>query len=117
VPQALVHFLVGLAGALLVVTAVEVEVRHELPLVVLSGVWALAPDGHRFFRMAGVYSVSNPWQTFHRSRVSNLFWFHHALDGAETGIKEFEIATALVALLVALGVYYAYNEWDFCSET
>lgn len=111
-PQALTHFLVGLTGGLIVFTVLDYPVRREVPAIFLSGAWALVPDGHRFFRMASVYSVSDPWQTVHRSRISNVFWFHHALDGAETGLKEFEIAAAFVALLISLAVYYQFNDWS-----
>jgi hypothetical protein len=110
VPQALAHFLVGLAGGVLVITWLDPPTRVHLPTVVLSGVWALLPDGHRFFRMAGLPGISGPWQTVHRSSVSNVFWLHHVLDEAETGLKEFEIAAALGVTLLALGVNYLFGD-------
>jgi hypothetical protein len=100
-----------LAGGLIVFTLLDYPVRRELPAIFLSGAWALLPDGHRFFRMASVYAVSDPWQTVHRSQVSNVFWFHHALDNAETGLKEFEIAAAFGVFFVSLATYYRFNDW------
>ena len=111
-PQALAHFFVGLAGGLFAFTVLDFTVRREVPGIFLSGIWALVPDGHRFFRMATVYAVSEPWQSVHRSPVANVFWFHHVLDASETGIKEFEIAATLVIFIASLGIYYAFNDWD-----
>lgn len=109
--QALVHFTVGVFLALLALTVVDYSVRREFLLLVLSGFWALVPDGHWLLREFGIGGPAAVWHSFHQTPYANLFWFHHLIDSLETGRENLEAGVALGVLLVLTLVYYRYNDW------
>ena len=110
--DALVHFAVGLAGGLLVLTLVDSPPRREVPLAFASGIWALLPDGHWMLVELGLDAPAPAWRALHRTAFANLFWFHRWLDLNETGRPNAEGGLALLILIVAVGVYYVFNDWD-----
>jgi hypothetical protein len=109
--QALVHFAIGISMALLILSVVDLPAQREFLLTFLSGFWALLPDGHWLFREFGIMGVGSGWRAVHQTTVANVFWFHHFIDGIETGQKNLEGGVALVILLMAVAGYYRYNDW------
>jgi len=109
--DALVHFSVGVACGLLVLTAVDLRPRVEFPLAFASGVWALVPDGHWMLSEVGLAGPASVWKAFHATAVANVFWLHRLIDLSETARPKLEQGIALAGLLVAVTVYYAVNDW------
>lgn len=109
--QALVHFTVGVVGALLVLSVVDRPPREEFLAMFASGFWAMVPDFHWLLREVGINAGADVWRAVHGTWVANLFWFHHLIDSLETGEEILEAAFALVLLVVAVGVYYLANDW------
>ncbi|AGB39060.1 hypothetical protein [Natronococcus occultus] len=76
---AIVHFLVGAALVLLVVT--PIALRYRLPtwvalwLVVIGGLWGLFPDIHHI-----TPAYESQLYAFHNSQWADLFAFHYTLD-------------------------------------
>ncbi|MFB6160951.1 MAG: hypothetical protein ABEJ61_07205 [Haloferacaceae archaeon] len=109
--QAVVHFAVGVVGALLVLTGVDWPVRREFLAAFASAFWAMLPDGHWLLSEFGVDGAAAAWKAVHGSALANLCWGHRLLDRAETGRPNLEAGVALAALVVAVGLYYRYNDW------
>lgn len=114
--EAIVHFAVGLTGGLLVLLFVDWEQSREFLATFASGVWAMVPDGHWMLSEFGVDGPAAVWKSFHGTAWANLFWFHHLLDSHETGRGNLEAGVSLFALVLAVGVYYAANNWGAESE-
>jgi len=76
----LTHFAVGAGAMALVLAVVAPTVRYRAGAMVASGLWALVPDVHY------VVPGENPLLFgLKHTVVGNLFWFHGAMDAAETG--------------------------------
>jgi hypothetical protein len=114
--QAIVHFTVGLAGGLLVLLFVDWDQSREFLFTFASGVWALVPDGHWMLSEFGFDGPAAVWKSFHQTALANVFWFHHFLDGRETGRGNLEAGAGLLLLLVVVGVYYVANSWEHPPE-
>lgn len=85
------HFAVGAAGG----TALNEKLdRDRLLIPVLSGISAMLPDAEKLVNTRAA-------DVLHDSVLSNLFWFHGAIDAAETGYPELEGAVALLFLVCA----------------
>jgi hypothetical protein len=110
--QALVHFTIGLSGALVVLIFVDWPPQQEFPLIFLSGVWAIVPDGHWLLWELGAIRPAMVWRAIHQTALADVFWFHHVIDSIETGQENLEIALSLWALLVAVFGYYHFNNWN-----
>lgn len=124
--QGIVHFAVGASGGLLLLALVRPPSGWYLPAeavaVWLSGVWATIPDWWWFLTARFYPSVRAPAlgyflrDTVHASPLVNVFWFHHALDQAETGHPRFEARVALLGLTVAAVVYAISRVWWLVAE-
>lgn len=110
--QALVHFTVGLSAGLLVLSVVGWPPRRELLCIFASGMWALIPDFHWFFREVTLMSQAAAWQSMHRSVFADLFWFHRLLDSMEPGGQRIEIGIAFAILVPSVLVYHRFNDWS-----
>jgi hypothetical protein len=110
--EALVHFAVGRFRALLALTVVDYAVRREFLRLVLSGFWALVPDGHWMLRGFEVDGPATAWHSFLQTTYANLFWFHRLIDSLETGRGNLEAGIALGVLLVLTLVDYRNNDWS-----
>jgi hypothetical protein len=85
------HFAVGAAGG----TALNGKLgRDRLVVPVASGIFAMLPDSNKIVNTRAA-------DVLHDTILSNLFWFHGALDLMETGHPEIEGAVALLFLLCA----------------
>ncbi|WP_254538266.1 hypothetical protein [Halomarina litorea] len=109
--KAMVHFAVGVAGALFVLAAVGVDERRSFLATFASGFWALLPDGWWVAYELGLVSVSLG-HAVHGSVLANVFWFHQVLDANEGPEARLELAVALSLLVVAVVVYYTVNDWS-----
>lgn len=109
--QALVHFTVGVAVALGVLTLLDRPVPEEFLLTFASGFWAMLPDGHWLLREFGFDGLAEPWLALHGSALANLFWFHGLIDSLETGRPNLEGGVALAILVVLVVGYYRFNDW------
>lgn len=109
--QALVHFTVGVVGALALLTVLDRPVREEFLVTFASGFWGMAPDGHWLLHEAGLAGPARVWRAFHASPTANLFWFHGVIDGLETGRPNLEAGIALAVLVVVVVGYYRFNDW------
>jgi hypothetical protein len=101
-----------MAGGLLVLAVVDWPVRREFLAAFASGFWAMLPDGHWLLAEVGLDGAATVWKGVHRSAVADVFWGHRLVDRAETGRPTLEAGVALVVLVVAVGVYYRYNDWS-----
>jgi hypothetical protein len=104
--QALVHFVVGLGGALFLLSFLDRPAHEEVLLSVVSGFWALWPDGYWLLRELGVGFGTGKWQAIHRSVLSNLFWFHGLIDSLETGHAKLQAGIALTGLVAVVAWHY-----------
>lgn len=109
--QALVHFTVGVIIALFGLVFVDLPVRREFLLLFLSGFWGMLPDGHWLLVEFGITGPAATWKAVHGQPVANVFWFHHAIDGIDTGRPNLEAGIALALLLVLVAGYYRFNDW------
>lgn len=109
--QALVHFTVGLTAALLILCYVDWPPRQELLWIFVSGLWALFPDFHWFFRDLGLERPAIVWKGFHSSLFADFFWFHRLLDSIETSGQSVEVGFSLAILFPSLLLYYRFNDW------
>jgi len=93
------HFEVGATGGVLLNQKLD---KDRLVVPVTSGIFAMLPDSNKIVntRLADVV---------HDTVLSNLFWFHGALDYVETGYPELEGAVALLLLLYATVFTYPEN--------
>jgi len=107
-----VHFVVGLTLGLVVLVVVDWPQHREFLFVFASGLWAILPDGHWMLTEFGLDGPAAVWKGFHRTVFADPFWFHHFLDASETGRKNLEAGMGLFFLFVAVGVYYAANNWE-----
>jgi hypothetical protein len=71
----------------------------------------MVPDGHWLLREFGVDASVNVWWSFHRTPYADVFWFHYTIDSLETGRPNLEAGVSLAALVVAVLVYYRFNDW------
>lgn len=108
----IVHFVVGLTLGLVVLLFVDWPQRREFLFVFASGLWAILPDGHWMLAEFGLEGPAAVWKGFHRTAWVDVFWFHHLLDASETGRKNLEAGVSLFFLFVAVGIYYALNDWE-----
>ncbi len=91
---AIVHFVIGTALGLLLLTQITDRVDNST-IGVLSGIWALGPDMNKFI----------PELTFlHDSVWSNVFWFHPIIDSLETAFPNAEAFMALAFLLFTVAL-------------
>jgi len=78
VSLAITHFAFGALCATLLLAYLPVRTRYGFTVVIVSGIWAMAPD---FWR------VSPLGETLIRdvghSTVGNVFWFHPLLDAVD----------------------------------
>jgi hypothetical protein len=109
--QLMVHFSVGLAGGLLVLTVVDVAPRVEFPAAFASGVRGVVPDGHWLLAEAGATGPAAVWKAAHGTAWANLFPFHGLLDHYETGRGVLEGGAALLLMLVVVAGYALLNDW------
>jgi len=109
--QALVHFTVGVFGALVVLTFVDRPAREEFLWLFFSGFWGMVPDGYWLLLEFGIEGPATAWRSFHGTPLANVFWFHHLIDSLETGRQNLEAGVALAVLLVFVLLYYWFNDW------
>ena len=117
---AIVHFLVGAALVLLLVT--PLALRYRLPtwlplwLVAVGGLWGLFPDIHH---IAPVYETE--LYAFHNSQWADLFAFHYTLDRPAVRARYNEsIFWSIVLFLAASATFTvaaAANAWTTVDET
>lgn len=88
------HFALGATGGTLLTEAGDVDSHQRLPLIVSSGIFAMLPDGNKMVNTRAADAL-------HDTVLSNVFWFHGAVDAAETGYPELEGAVALLLFLCA----------------
>ncbi|MDQ2052794.1 hypothetical protein RBH26_20345 [Natronolimnohabitans sp. A-GB9] len=108
---AITHFLIGASIVLLLATPVAVRYRLSpwapLWLVVLGGLWGLAPDVHH---IAPAYT--SELYAFHNSRWADLFAFHYTLDRPAVRARtNASIFVAIASFLGAIGVFTLANVW------
>lgn len=94
---AVTHFALGAAGGALL--GLNVSPEKRVPLVVLSGLWAILPDGNKLLPGELTHAA-------HDSVLANIFWLHPTLDTFETAYPEVEGALALAALVFT--AFYSY---------
>lgn len=94
--MAIAHFAVGATCTLLVITYLVPGVRYPRALPLLGGVWAMVPDA--YWAAPALRPALRP---LHQSMWSNVFWFHHALDGLDPSNSRTVAAATVVALVVA----------------
>lgn len=91
---ALSHFALGAALTILVVTYLIPNVPYPRVLTVVGGGWAMLPDFHW---VSPVYAVE--LKGIHGSVLTNVFWFHHALDTNDPTDSK-AVAAVFLALLI-----------------
>jgi hypothetical protein len=96
------HFAVGATGGTLLTESGDVAYHKRLPLIVSSGIFAMLPDSNKIVNTRAA-------DVLHDTVLSNLFWFHGALDALETAYPELEGAVALLFLLCA-AVFTCFSE-------
>ena len=100
---ALGHFLVGATCTALCLAVLNRDCSYRGTIVVLGGMWGLAPDVHH---------IAPLWQhelrTFHRhAPFLDVFWFHRTLDVYEQALGRRFLGLALFAMLGSV----ALLEW------
>ena len=110
--QTFVHFAVGVACAVLLLTGFDLPPRIEFLLAFASGVWANLPDGYWLLVEFGWDSGVDELRSIHDTSWMNVFWFHHLIDELETSRPNLEAGIAMAVMLVAVGVFYALNDWS-----
>lgn len=102
---AIVHFLVGAALVLLLVT--PLALRYRLPtwlplwLVAVGGLWGLFPDIHH---IAPAYE--SQLYAFHNSQWADLFAFHYTLDRPAVRARYNESIFWSIVLFLAASVVF-----------
>jgi hypothetical protein len=109
--QALVHFAVGISGALVLLSFIDWPPQREFLAMFLSGIWAMIPDGHWLLREFGINGPATAWRSVHQTVFADIFWFHHLIDSMETGRNNLEAGISLLLLLTLVFGYYRYNDW------
>ncbi|QCC52113.1 hypothetical protein [Halapricum salinum] len=97
--MAIAHFAMGSACTILVVAVLLPSVPYPRVLGLLGGGWAMIPDFHW---ISPVFAAE--LKLFHGSALANVFWFHNALDVADTTDSKAVAAGALALLAVATAV-------------
>lgn len=91
---AITHFAVGATGGVLLAVLLNVDDRNVPLAMVVSGLWAMVPD------------IGKPVPGIDPNALhgieGNLFWFHAALDAAETAHGSVEGMLALAVLGLAV---------------
>lgn len=108
--QALVHFVVGMSAALFLLGFVDRAPHKEVTLAVVSGFWALVPDGYWLLLELGIETGTGRWQALHGSEYANVFWLHGLVDSLETGRPNLQAGIALAAFVGVVLWYYAVSE-------
>ncbi|MFP8955586.1 hypothetical protein ACLI4Y_02575 [Natrialbaceae archaeon A-CW3] len=103
---AIVHFLVGASLVLLIVTPFARRTTLPTPwvlwLVVIGGLWGLAPDVHH---IAPVYHTE--LYAFHNSAWADLFAFHYTLD--RPFVRERYVESVFGSILLFLGAVSVFS--------
>lgn len=91
---AITHFAVGATFGVLLAILLSIEYKYVPLTMVVSGLWALVPDIGK--PIPGVDPLAL------HGVEGNIFWFHAALDGAETAYGSAEGVVALSVLAIAV---------------
>jgi hypothetical protein len=110
--QALVHFVVGMGGALFLLSFIDRPPHEELLVSVASGFWAMWPDGYWLLLELGIETGTGQWDQLHGSALSNVFWFHHLIDSLEAGRPNLQAGIALACFVPVVLWYYVLTEWS-----
>jgi hypothetical protein len=105
VSYAITHFALGASCTLLALLAFVPRAERRrprfrpLPLAVVGGVWAMAPDVHHLHEP--LWDVTKP--VIHDTGLANVFWFHGVLDTFDSP-HSYVTAAASLAVLLTLSV-------------
>lgn len=91
--MALTHFAFGAICATVLVSYLFPESRYPRTVIVASGLWAMLPD---LYQVAPIFEPQ--LRALHGSLITNLWWFHHLLDVADSAESQ-RFAAVMVGVL------------------
>lgn len=107
-PLALTHFFVGFGLGTLLMYYLWGRVSYFG--AALSGIWAVVPDLYQLFPEGTWYRAAYG-AVLHDSRIGDLFWFHHLLDGVDVNDT---VTAVFLSLWFAVGavLFVDVHAWE-----